>query len=224
MLGVVLDSISSLDVPADVVVAVSGEEFEREWLERRGVRFATAANSPLGAKVNAAVGLLEDCDCVMGIGSDDLVCSRYVRAALRHCETVDMAGALDIYLYELKWQRLYYWAGYTCDRRLGETVGPGRMVTRRVMDLLDWSPFDAEAEISIDRTMHLKLAEAEIKTAAFKLIDEDAMIVDVKSKTNLNPMLRVKQHTEVAEVPDHFRKMAKHFGAYAVESLDEVPA
>jgi hypothetical protein len=221
-----LRQLRSLDLGSDweLEIAVSGPNFEedRRLVEQYRGRYVGIANSPLGAKCNAAVELLRDCDAIMGLGSDDLICSRGARALLEALDDADMAGFLDLYLYDLERHELWHWPGYEGLRKR-ETVGPGRVVKRWLMDELEWAPFGDDLDFNLDRSMFEKLSGIQFTKATLKCLDADCMLVDVKTQTNINPMAHIRRYVRTCEqMPHPWRRMSRHFGADMVESLHEV--
>ena len=211
-------------VGAEFVIAVAGPDTkaDRKLVERWRVRYVATANSPLGAKCNRAVELLQDCDVLCGIGSDDLLCARAVQSLLDAMADHDMAGLLDLYMYDLAKSALVYWPGYT-GYRAGETVGPGRMVSRRLMDALDWAPFADELDQNLDRSMFEKLQPLDYSRAAMSCSDAGGMLVDVKTSVNINTMAHVRKHAKGCRLVGYpYKKIAKHFGPDMFDDLHEV--
>lgn len=212
-------------IGAEFVIAVAGPDLkeDRRRVEQWRARYVATPNSPLGAKCNRAVQLLQDCDVLCGIGSDDLLCARSVAALLSSLSSgCDMAGLLDLYMYDLAKRDLIYWPGYQ-GVRAGETVGPGRMVSRRLMEAMGWQPFAEELDQNLDRSMFEKLQPLDFERVALRCKGIDGMLVDVKTRVNINPMPHIRKHAKGCRAVGYPDKLfTKHFGADMVDNLHEV--
>lgn len=146
-------------------------------------------NQPLGAKFNAGFRAARDFepDYVMTMGSDTFFLPQtweYINRGIASGH--DMAGFLDVHMYDTETRKAVYWPGYRGTRQ-GETIGPLRMVSRAVMDYVNWEPYDGTRRRSLDASMMHKLAGRDTPVYAMTG-GSDCMIVSVKEKDSLTKM------------------------------------
>lgn len=118
-----------------------------------------ARNKPLGKKWNAAFQRAMDFnpDAVVFVGSSDWLSDNWFQIMQPYVDSHGFAGVPGCYLADLGKQiRLCDWtcgyAGYRADRA-DEAIGVGRMLSRRMLDAIDWQPFNPEYDNSLDRSM-----------------------------------------------------------------------
>jgi hypothetical protein len=192
LFAAVLQHINRLDLDHDVRVCVAGSEGSdsRSAAESHGAWYVEVPNSPLGTKANAAVQLCREHnpDGIIGMGSDDFVTAPILERWADFLDAgVDYMGVLDIYAYSPRTRRLRYWPGYEGFRE-GEPVGPARCHSARLMECLDWQPFNAEQDYNLDGGMTERLKECNAVTDTIRMADVGGFLVDVKTGTNINPM------------------------------------
>lgn len=141
-----------------VVCAGDGIE-ERKLCESLGAVWTPRRNKPLGMKWNAAFQKARDFnpDAVVFVGSSDWLSNNWFQIMRPYIETHGFAGVPGCYLADLGAEiRLCDWtcgyAGYRQDRA-DESIGIGRMLSRRLLDAIDWTPFDSVLDNSLDRSM-----------------------------------------------------------------------
>lgn len=155
------------------VICVGDGEDEKQLAESLGADFVHHANYPLGRKWN--VGFLKAKeylpDACLFVGSSDWISDNWID----HCEPYmidyDMTGKPDFNLLDYgKTLRMCHWAGYKDDRRKGEPIGIGRLISRRILDKLGWQPMDPKLDSSLDYSMWQKVLNSGGKV---KLITSD---------------------------------------------------
>lgn len=106
-------------------------------------------NNVAGEKWNYGVSylaLLDDWDFMMVLGSDDLVSKEYFNLIPK---TTKYFGLLDALAIDLNTKKVRYWAGYTNHRR-GETIGPARVVSKKIVESAHYHLFDDVEKGNID--------------------------------------------------------------------------
>lgn len=146
-------------------VIVAGHEPEVEKLcAKAGSEFVFHENKPLGAKWNSAFQKAKDFDpdACLFVGSSDWISENWLSVCCPYLGTVDMIGKPDCYFLDIgvKEMRAVYWPGYTRQDRLGESIGIGRVLSRRILDAIDWRPFDSTKDNSMDSCMQQKVLAA----------------------------------------------------------------
>jgi len=143
-----------------VIPYVIGSEgnVSRERCEKHGFNYIEYPNEPLGAKANACLRAMRGhVDYVLNLGSDDLISNSLMQWFVKLMkEGYDLIGIRDVYFYERFRNRLIYWPGYT-DRRRGESLGLGRVLSAKLLDTFDWEMWDEDINMSLDWSMTQKL-------------------------------------------------------------------
>lgn len=156
-----------------VIVAGSEPEVEKLCIGT-GAVFVRHHNNPLGAKWNAAfrAAMFYDPDGVLFVGSSDWLSDNWLPTTAPLLEYFDMIGKPDCYFLDIgpTDNRLCYWPGYTRPDRKGESIGIGRLLSRRILDRINWSPFDPQKDNSLDHSMQNKVMAA---GGNIKLLEDD---------------------------------------------------
>ena len=93
-----------------------------------------------------------DINAVMIVGSDDLVTPVYIEAVKYLLEKgVDYITLPSLYFYDLQSGRMHF-----C---LAERLGLGRVLSRRLLDLLDWKPWPEGLNSGLDGAMYQRIQE-----------------------------------------------------------------
>lgn len=141
-----------------VVCAGDGPE-ERALCESLGAVWVHARNKPLGNKWNQAFQKAQDFspDAIVFVGSSDFISDNWFSVMRPYVQTHGFAGVPGCYLADLgngiracDWTCGY--AGYRADRA-DECIGIGRMLSRRLLDAIEWTPFESLFDNSLDRSM-----------------------------------------------------------------------
>jgi hypothetical protein len=185
-----------LEVFGQVPVAVSySEPHYRAIIESYGFIAVYAANNPLGQKANVSVQALRGlCDYVITTGSDDVFSSNMpeiYRANMQY----DYFGFKDCYFHNLPTNETRYWPGYTCARK-GEPIGAGKMVSAKLLDRMNWRPFNRKISASLDYFYTIKAKALTDNWKFVNLIDHNAYIVDLKSEHNITKWSVIKGVTQ----------------------------
>lgn len=143
-----------------VLVAVGSEgEESRKLAEEHGWDYVEHENQPLGAKLNAgfarcrALGV----DAVVAHGSDDFADPALIVEWARHIEDgASICGLIDMFKVHGRTLVALRWPGYRGARK-GEAIGPWRAISRRILDAIDWAPYDPTLSKNLDNSMTKKL-------------------------------------------------------------------
>lgn len=140
-----------------VICSGDGME-ERKLCESLGAVWVHARNKPLGNKWNQSFLKAKDFnpDAVLYVGSSDWVCNDWFNLIRPYVEKHHFAGIPGCSLVDLgETIRTIHWPGYKGYRkeREDETIGSGRMLSRRLLDAMGWLPFDSGIGNSLDRSM-----------------------------------------------------------------------
>lgn len=148
--------------------------------EKYGIKWVMAENQPLGRKKNAGLKSAQayDFDYLMEIGSDDLITLDLLTQYLDYVGVVDFFGISDAAYIESS-------SGYC--RRLttsSSTYGAGRMISRKVLDAMDWKLWDDGLNRGLDNNSVRNIAAKGFKFYKVPPMQEPG-VIDVKSDENL---------------------------------------
>lgn len=149
----------------DVVICVGNESSEKAICISAGAKWVEHANSPLGAKWNAGFVAAKayNPDAVVYVGSSDWLSNSWLTIMEPLVNRHQIVGVPGCYFIDIAESiRLTYWPGYQ-GQRSDETIGIGRMLSRKLLDAIDWKPFDDTKEGSLDRSMKDKAAKVGFK-------------------------------------------------------------
>jgi hypothetical protein len=140
-----------------VVCAGDGVE-EKKLCESLGAVWTPRRNKPLGMKWNSAFQKARDFnpDAIVFCGSSDWLSDNWFSIMRPHVERHDFVGVPGCDLIDIhNTIRGCHWAGYKGYRkeRENESIGIGRMLSRRLLNAMDWTPFDPALDNSLDRSM-----------------------------------------------------------------------
>lgn len=165
------------------MVICVGSEAERKVCEEAGAKFYEYKNHPLGEKWN--YGFLKAREfnpfAVLFVGSSDWVSDNWVEKCKPHLVENGMVGKAGCHFLDIsiRRKRLVYWPGYLHGgnkkehwERRNEPIGGGRMIAARVLDKINWTPFDNRFDNSLDWMMYTKTLKCREKV---KIIDDPTM-------------------------------------------------
>ena len=175
-----LDHCSTLALEGVEIVFAGAYSYDgNDWkgaLDAHGWRSVDVPNRPLGRKLNAALALLDDCDAVMHLGSDDFISRGWFRYACRGIERTQMLGTSSGYFYSPVVNRLIYLKG--------ARMGAGRVYRADILKAVKWSLWNPGLDKSLDRSATERLGWAipgwEDHETVEDMRAKNAMLVDVK--------------------------------------------
>ncbi len=143
------------------VICIGDAEEEREVCESEDAEFVFHANNPLGKKWNAGFQAAKKHtpDACLFVGSSDWISDNW----LSYCEPfimgdIDMIGKPDFYLLDIGVTlRFCHWLGYGKGPRQDEPIGIGRVLSSRILDLMNWAPMNETLNNSMDFSMYQHL-------------------------------------------------------------------
>lgn len=148
-------------------------------------------NNPLSYKWNMAIRTLEqiDFDAVILLGSDDYIDEAFLKYVERTIPDFDMIGFKDIYFQHDG--GLYYWSGYTNNRR-GEPCGAGKVYSRRFLECIKWNLFDVARDRGLDKISWQRVQQAKGKVHVTSLKENGLLLVDIKDGEGMTPFNKFK--------------------------------
>ncbi len=154
-----------------VVICVGDSQDDYVVCKREKAVWVWHPNLPLGAKWNAGFMMAGQYnpDAVLFVGSSDWLHHRFMDRLLPHLQPFGMAGTLGCtfwhYDHYNRSSHALEWRGYN-GGRVGETIGIGRLLERKLMDHMAWQPFDPKLDNSMDHSMMVKAKMLGAKIAA----------------------------------------------------------
>ena len=143
------------------VICVGDGIAEKAISIEAGALWVPHQNKPLGAKWNAGFMAAKELnpDAIVFVGSSDWLCDQWLTIMKPHLDRHQMVGVPGCHFIDIKQSiRVVNWKGYT-GPRADETIGIGRILSREVLDKINWEPFDSTKDNSMDRAMKDKCAK-----------------------------------------------------------------
>jgi hypothetical protein len=137
------------------VICTGHDPEDRKVCEAAGAEWVQYRNTPLGAKWNAAFQAAKKYNpyAVLFVGSSDWVSDNWCKVMMPHLQRYDIVGTAGCHFLHISDNNLLcYWPGYT-GRRQGESIGIGRMISSRLLDKMQWRPFNDLLDSSLDYSM-----------------------------------------------------------------------
>jgi glycosyltransferase involved in cell wall biosynthesis len=151
------ENIKILKEKYDVDLLVVGSEGEVSANLCKEYHYVEAPNQPLSNKWNAGIKFAENLtwDYLLILGSDDIINDlQFYYDKIN--EGFDFVGALDCWTYNLANDKIYYFKGYE-NYRKGESVGAGRLISRRIIESMNYELWDTGLKSSLDYSFEQKL-------------------------------------------------------------------
>lgn len=146
------------------VIAVGHDPDDRLTCIEAGAEWVKYRNRPLGDKWNQGFKAAEkyNPDACLFVGSSDWVSDNWIPELSKYIDDFDLVGLPGCYLLDINTfmgkYRAVFWPGYH-DRRRGESIGIGRLITARVLKKLNWMPFNHQLDSSLDHSMCQRVAQ-----------------------------------------------------------------
>lgn len=175
-----LDYWTAFTLPGVEIVRAASYSYDghdyRGALDARGWRSVQAPNKPLGRKLNRALPLLDDCDAVIAMGSDDFASRGWVRYAVQRMEHTQMVGTSSAYFYSPALDRLVYLKG--------SKMGACRMYHGEILRAVNWSLWNEGKSRALDASAQQRINWAIPNWSRFEWVNDirakNAFIMDVK--------------------------------------------
>lgn len=188
------EGIKRLGLPATAAIS---EESYIEMCEEYGIDWVMTPNRPLGDKWNVGMkqALKKKWDYVMILGSDDIVSDSLLNVYKPYLGRYYMFGVDSLYFYH-KGEIIFF------DYHLKMSVGAGRMLHRSLVE--DCMPLWYSIDRSLDGACLRRIRSKGYDEKVVSL--GDAVIMDIKSETNLNEMKQFKGKVVGSEILNVFSK------------------
>lgn len=171
------------------VICAGDQPEDKKLCESLGAVWVTHNNRPLGAKWNSSFYKAKDFnpDAVLFVGSSDWLSDNWITTMRPHVEQHGFAGVPGCYMADIgETIRVINWKGYKDCRpeRATETIGIGRMLSRRLLDAIGWQPFSQTLDNSLDWSMKDKAKK--VGFTDFMVHDESLKALSISTNRWLN--------------------------------------
>lgn len=192
------------DIPVSVAYS---EDFYHDIILEQGFIPVLSHNDPLGRKANDSLEALEGLvDFVITTGSDDFFSDNAVEI-YESLTDYDYVGFSDCFFYDEANAKTLYWPGYDDERRAGEPIGAGKMVSSEILDRMNWRPFVETINRSLDYYYHRRVLQI-TNHYHVKAMSEikDFYVVDIKTEVNINGFDKISAVPGVIESDQDWKK------------------
>ena len=194
-------------------------------------------NFPVSNKWNYGSSLCKDIDFdyIIMFGSDDIMDDSLLREYYKYMmDGYDYIGILDIFIYDILKENLYYWKGYGLNSgRYGETLGLGRCLSKNVVEQLDYKLWinginkglDGSMQNKINGLRDIKIINFYSKDIGFACdIKSDVNITKLNTFINLLEITQTPQNIVLPKLPSHMTIIVPTFNIpeYLEECLTSI--
>lgn len=177
----------------EIVVCVAGSEGN---LSRKRVNtyknffYTEVPNRPLGKKMNSAANLARKLSpnyCLM-VGSDDVIGINLMERYLSEMQKgTDYVYLTDCYFFDLTTKKGLYWGGYIRNFNKGKGAGIGRLISRRILDAINWTCWPAGYDTVLDTAFDKQIEKIQCTKVGINIKQAGLFALDIKSKENMTP-------------------------------------
>lgn len=168
-----------------VICSGDGAE-ERELCESLGAVWVPCQNRPLAKKWNEAFKKAKEFspDAVLYVGSSDFLSDNWIDEMKPYVDKYNFVGVAGCHFLHIGLEdiKVCFWPGYKATvfhkDRGNESIGIGRMISAKAMDLIGWKPFNPTFDNSLDRSM-----KEQLKKVGFDdfMVTEDIKAVSIST-------------------------------------------
>lgn len=200
-------------VDFELIIACSEKEAE-DITKKYGHKSVFIANDPLSRKMNFAAKHAYGSDYCVMIGSDDFLTVDYFEYISKQFEKyTDYILPMDWYFFDTKTKAGLYWGGYKEPRNKDKGCGAGRVLSKKLMNELNWEPWGTGMDGILDTAMEVKMSKLKYTKHSFFLKEQGIVCLDVKTSQNMTPFAKWDNTTEVdgMKLLESFKPYKKQF-------------
>jgi hypothetical protein len=158
-------------LPPSRIIIIGSDEEDREISEMMDIDYIEVPNEPVRDKVQVGITYCHrfNPDGLLLCGSDDWLSLNWIEVLSKYLKSHDLIGAKFLYSINVFKKRNHQWlmvGRCSYDKnpfRAGEPIGPGRLISRRILDKLDWrllEPHRGPEPMAIDWNIYQKILNA----------------------------------------------------------------
>jgi hypothetical protein len=178
------------DVDMTVVVVCDPDDFELAYDTKEADRVLVGEWNTLGQKWQDGIfeAALFDPDAMMIVGSGNWFTNGWAKTLFPYLDDYDMVGSEAMYVYQIRQndQIMIHWNGYHNNARKGDMLGAGRLLSRKILDKVDWQIYNTSLNRGLDWSMSKILRLHGAKTLTLPAGDEYIMKVGSYKWKNIN--------------------------------------
>ncbi len=170
------------------VICVGETPKEKEVVLQENGIWVEYNNNPLGKKWNIGfkVAQIYEPDAVLFVGSSDWISSDWIEEAYKYIDDFGIIGKHEFTMADITngTVKTCHWLGYPNNtNRNRETIGIGRLVSKKLLDKIDFIPFDNDLNSSMDWSMYCKCIKNDFKV---KIINNNSIFLSVSCDLWIN--------------------------------------
>ena len=160
------------------VICVGLSNSEKKICTDENAIWISSPNKPLGKKWNKGYEYARRYrpDGILFVGSGDWISDNWIQNAYKYLDNYGIVGKSDFCMYDIIDYRIRncHWHGYLSNtNRDKETIGIGRLLSRKLLERINYKPFSDELDDSLDWSMYLKCIQNNFK---IKILDMDDVL------------------------------------------------
>lgn len=204
--GVEMDVVAVCDTLREFAIAINSGSL--------GMVVPRIPEMTLGLKWQRGIDAARDLDpdAIMIVGSGNWFTNGWAKTLFPYLDDYDMVGSEAMYVYQIRQndQIMIHWNGYHNNARKGDMLGAGRLLSRKILDKVDWQIYNTSLNRGLDWSMSKILRLHGAKTLTLPAGDEYIMKVGSYKWKNINSF-RVLWGSPNARKVDKPDEILKHF-------------
>jgi hypothetical protein len=170
------------------VICVGDTDKEKEIvLQEKGI-WVKYKNNPLGKKWNIGfkIAQIYNPDAILFVGSSDWISSDWLDEAYKYINDFGIIGKHEFTMADItnKELKMCHWLGYpTNTDRNEESIGIGRLVSKKLLEIIDYLPFDNNLNSSMDWSMYCKCIKNNFKV---KILNNNSIFLSISCDLWIN--------------------------------------
>lgn len=174
----------------DIVIVIGESISEKIIALKEGAIFIQHPNKPLGRKWNAGYSFIKrfNPETALFVGSSDWISDDWLETAynaIKQDENIGYVGkkGFDMVDFRNKQVRYCKWFGYVDKIRAEETIGIGRLLSKNLLEKINYCPFPENKNYSMDYGMYLLCKKNGFKV---KIIENNSIFLSLSTDLWIN--------------------------------------
>ena len=133
-------------------------------------------NTPLGKKWQKGVSICKrySPDFIIILGSDDILTLKYIETAEKYVnQGYELVSLKDWCIYNTENNKLY-----NCKYKRSKSIGAGRIISKKILDRINWKLFPIDKNKTLDYYSMLNLEKGLVKKISVS--DEELIVLSIK--------------------------------------------